>query len=56
LIFATAPAVSRDDLDVFRPSSEVSELVITHGPRDDIVFPLDAEVLAERFASARLCR
>jgi ADP-ribose pyrophosphatase YjhB (NUDIX family) len=56
LIFATAPAVSRDDLDAFRPSSEVSELVITHGPRDDIVFPLDAEVLAERFASARLCR
>jgi hypothetical protein len=54
LIFATAPAVSRDDLHEFRPSSEVSELVITHGPRDDIVFPLDAEVLAERFAGGRV--
>jgi ADP-ribose pyrophosphatase YjhB (NUDIX family) len=56
LIFATAPAVSRDALGAFTPSVEVSELVVTDGPRDDVVFPLDAEVLAERFAPARICR
>jgi ADP-ribose pyrophosphatase YjhB (NUDIX family) len=50
LIFATAPTVSRDALGAFTPSTEVSELVVTHGPRVDVVFPLDAEVLRERFA------
>jgi hypothetical protein len=53
LIFATAPAVSRDALEAFRPSAEASELVVVDGPRDDVVFPLDAEVLVERFAAAR---
>ena len=53
LIFATAPAVSHDALRAFVPSAEVSELVVIDGPRDDVVFPLDAEVLAERFAAAR---
>jgi ADP-ribose pyrophosphatase YjhB (NUDIX family) len=52
LIFATAPAVSRDALRAFTPSAEVSELVVVDGPREDVVFPLDAEVLAERFAAA----
>ena len=51
LIFATAPAVSRDALRAFAPSPEVSELVVADGPRDDVVFPLDAEVLAERFSA-----
>jgi ADP-ribose pyrophosphatase YjhB (NUDIX family) len=53
LIFATAPAVSRDALGAFTPSAEVSELVVIDGPCDDVVFPLDAEVLAERFAAVR---
>lgn len=53
LIFATAPEVSRDALRGFAPSAEVSELVVIQAPRDDVVFPLDAEVLAERFALAR---
>jgi ADP-ribose pyrophosphatase YjhB (NUDIX family) len=53
LIFATAPAVSRNALRAFAPSAEVSELVVIDGPRDDVVFPLDAEVLADRFAAAR---
>jgi ADP-ribose pyrophosphatase YjhB (NUDIX family) len=52
LIFATAPAVSWDALRAFAPSAEVSELVVVDGPRDDVVFPLDAEVLADRFAAA----
>jgi ADP-ribose pyrophosphatase YjhB (NUDIX family) len=51
LIFATAPAVGRAALRAFTPSAEVSELVVVDGPRDDVVFPLDAELLAERFAA-----
>jgi ADP-ribose pyrophosphatase YjhB (NUDIX family) len=50
LIFATAPAVSRAALRAFTPSAEVSELVVVDGPRDDVAFPLDAQLLAERFA------
>jgi ADP-ribose pyrophosphatase YjhB (NUDIX family) len=50
LIFATAPAVSRAALRRFTPSAEVSELVVVDGPRDDVVFPLDAQLLVERFA------
>jgi ADP-ribose pyrophosphatase YjhB (NUDIX family) len=45
LIFATAPAITRAELTAFVPSAEVSELVVVPGPRDDVVFPLDAEVL-----------
>jgi ADP-ribose pyrophosphatase YjhB (NUDIX family) len=46
LIFATAPAITRADLAAFSPSAEVSELVVVAGPHDDVVFPLDAEVIA----------
>jgi ADP-ribose pyrophosphatase YjhB (NUDIX family) len=46
LVFATAPAVSRADLAAFSASAEVSELVVVAAPRDDVVFPLDAEVIA----------
>ena len=46
LIFATAPAITRGDLAAFVPSAEVSQLVVVSGPRDDVVFPLDAEVVA----------
>jgi 8-oxo-dGTP pyrophosphatase MutT (NUDIX family) len=50
LVFATAPALSRAALEAFTPSAEVSELVVLDEPRDDVVVPLDAELLAERFA------
>jgi ADP-ribose pyrophosphatase YjhB (NUDIX family) len=46
LVFATAPAIARAELEAFRPSAEVSELVIVSDPSDDVVFPLDAEVVA----------
>jgi hypothetical protein len=34
------------DLAVFVPSAEVTDLVVVSEPRDDLVFPLDAEVVA----------
>jgi ADP-ribose pyrophosphatase YjhB (NUDIX family) len=46
LVFATAPAIPRAALAAFVPSAEVSELVIVESPRADVVFPLDAEVIA----------
>jgi ADP-ribose pyrophosphatase YjhB (NUDIX family) len=46
LVFAIAPAVGSDALGAFVPSAEVAELLVVSGPRDDIVFPNDAEVLA----------
>ncbi len=46
LVFATAPAITRVKFAGFIPSAEVSELVVVGGPRDDVVFPLDAEVVA----------
>ncbi|MDP9400723.1 MAG: NUDIX domain-containing protein [Actinomycetota bacterium] len=52
LVFGTAPSVRRDALSAFAPSPEVSGLVVADGPRDDVVFPLHAQVLAERFAQA----
>ena len=45
LVFATAPAIARRDLRRFTASAEVSELVIVTGPGDELLFPLDAEVL-----------
>jgi ADP-ribose pyrophosphatase YjhB (NUDIX family) len=51
LVFATAPRIERVALDAFRPSAEVSELAIVSGPRDDVVFPLDAEVVTSLRAS-----
>lgn len=38
--------MTRTQLAAFNPSAEVSELVIVDGARDDVVFPLDAEVVA----------
>ncbi len=46
LVFATAPAITRVALAAFVPSAEVSELVVVSGARNDVVFPLDAEVVA----------
>jgi ADP-ribose pyrophosphatase YjhB (NUDIX family) len=51
LIFATAPAITRAEVAAFVPSAEVSDLVVVSGPRDDVVFPLDAEVLATLWPS-----
>ena len=51
LIFATAPAITRAEVAAFVPSAEVSDLVVVSGPRDDIVFPLDAEVVATLWPS-----
>lgn len=50
LVFGTAPPVPRAALDAFRPSEEVSAPELVSGLRDDVVFPLHAEVLAERLA------
>jgi ADP-ribose pyrophosphatase YjhB (NUDIX family) len=46
LIFAIAPAITRAALAAFVPSAEVSELVVVSAPRNDVVFPLDAELVA----------
>lgn len=50
LVFAGAPPVPRSALDAFAPSDEVAGLELVDGPRDDVVFPLHAEVLAARLA------
>ena len=52
LVFGTAPRVPPEALRAFAPSAEVDGLVVARGPRDDVVFPLHAQVLAERFARA----
>jgi ADP-ribose pyrophosphatase YjhB (NUDIX family) len=49
LVFGLAPPVPAAALDAFAPSAEVSGLVVADGPRDDLVFPLHAQVLAERY-------
>jgi ADP-ribose pyrophosphatase YjhB (NUDIX family) len=54
LVFATAPAIARHDLRRFTASAEVAELVVVRGPRDDLVFPLDAEVIG-MLRSGRPC-
>jgi 8-oxo-dGTP pyrophosphatase MutT (NUDIX family) len=51
LVFATVPPIDRVQLDAFSPSAEVSELAIVSAPRDDVVFPLDAAVVATFQAS-----
>jgi 8-oxo-dGTP pyrophosphatase MutT (NUDIX family) len=45
LVFATVPPIDRVALEAFTPSAEVSEVVVVSGPRDDVVFPLDADVV-----------
>jgi ADP-ribose pyrophosphatase YjhB (NUDIX family) len=51
LVFAAAPPITRAELAAFNPSEEVSELVVVGGPRDDVVFPFDAELI-ENFAAS----
>lgn len=52
LVFGTAPPVPRAALDAFTPDDEVSAVVVVDGPRDDVVFALHAQVLAEHFAGS----
>jgi ADP-ribose pyrophosphatase YjhB (NUDIX family) len=47
LVFGAVPEVARDALDAFAPSAEVAGLEVLRAPRDDIVFPLHAQVVAE---------
>lgn len=47
LVFATVPPIDRVALEVFTPSAEASELVVVSGPRDDVVFALDADVVRD---------
>jgi ADP-ribose pyrophosphatase YjhB (NUDIX family) len=56
LIFATAPAITRAELAAFVPSAEVSDLIVVSGPRDDVVFPLDGEVVATLWPSQATSR
>jgi ADP-ribose pyrophosphatase YjhB (NUDIX family) len=51
LIFAIAPEITRAEVAAFAPSAEVSELVVVSEPRGDVVFPLDAEIVATLRAS-----
>jgi ADP-ribose pyrophosphatase YjhB (NUDIX family) len=51
LVFGTAPPIARAEIAAFRPSAEASELVVVDAPRDDIAFPLDAEVITAFRAS-----
>ena len=53
LVFGAAPAVSPEALDSFERSDEVAELVVAGEARDDIVFPLHAQVVREWFAGRR---
>ena len=46
LVFCTSPPITSAELAAFSPSPEASELVVVDTPRDDVVFPLDAEVIA----------
>ena len=50
LVFGSAPPVPRAALDAFAVSDEVTGRVVVDGPRDDVVFPLHGQVLAEHFA------
>jgi 8-oxo-dGTP diphosphatase len=45
LVFGIAPPIARAEIATFSPSAEASEVVVVDAPRDDIVFPLDAEVI-----------
>jgi 8-oxo-dGTP pyrophosphatase MutT (NUDIX family) len=47
LVFGAVPEVGRDALAAFSPSPEVSGLEVLTAPRDDVVFPLHAQVVAE---------
>ena len=51
LVFGLAPPVSESALERFAISDEVSEIEVVDGPRDDLAFPLHAEVLAGYFAA-----
>ena len=45
LLFATAPPIERAALDGFKPTPEVSELVVVHTPRP-LAWPIHTDMLA----------
>ena len=51
LVFGSAPPVDPDALAAFVSSDEASGLTVARGPRDDIVFPLHAQVVRDWFAT-----
>ena len=53
LIFGVAPRVEEAALERFATSGEVSAVEVVDGPRDDLAFPLHAEVLAGYFGARR---
>jgi ADP-ribose pyrophosphatase YjhB (NUDIX family) len=50
LVFGRTAPVARSALDAFAPSDEVSAVEVIQAPRDDVVFPLHGQVVAEHFA------
>ena len=50
LVFSSAAPVSPAALRAFRPSPEVSEVVVAGAPHPEVVFPLDNELLADWFS------
>lgn len=52
LVFGSAPAVEETELERFVASDEVVGVEVVDGPRDDMAFPLHAEVLASYLEAA----
>jgi 8-oxo-dGTP pyrophosphatase MutT (NUDIX family) len=50
LVFASAPPRSPAALRAFKPSPEVSEVVVASAPHPEVVFRLDNELLADWFS------
>ena len=51
LVFGIAPPVGEPELGRFAVSGEVSGIEVVDGPRDDLAFPLHADVLAGYFTA-----
>lgn len=52
LVFGRTAPVARAALEGFAPSDEVSAVEVIEAPRDDVVFPLHGQVVAEHFAAS----
>ena len=50
LVFGRTPPVDRAALGAFRASDEASGVEVLAGPREDLVFPLHAQVVREHFS------
>ena len=51
LVFGRTPEVDLAALGAFAPSAEASGVEVLTGPRQDLVFPLHAQVVGEHFAA-----